>query len=134
MRGFILSVGLTLCTLIVVPVPVASQPCSVNGLFDEQVLPATVAGQFATTVGDLNADGIPDLLASTTGLIVRHGLAGAGGAIAYQSPTFYQTASEPREIAIADFNSDGALDVAVACLGGGVKTGFKWLLIWSPES
>ena len=59
---------------------------------------------------DLNGDGNPDLVgASTSGVEV---LLGKGDGT-FQAPVLYPAKSKPASIALADFNGDGHLDLAV---------------------
>ena len=69
-------------------------------------------------IRDVNGDGKPDLVASVSFTAV-HGngsvavLLGNGDAT-FQMPSFFGTGLLPRAMAIADFNGDGALDLASA--------------------
>src|SRR5215471_10582327 len=69
-------------------------------------------------VGDLNGDGIPDLvvLDSTAYATVLLG----NGDGTFQVGTRYFVGEGPIAIAIADFNGDGALDIAVSSGGNGL--------------
>jgi hypothetical protein len=73
----------------------------------------------AIATGDLNGDGILDLVAASdranhVSVFVGHG----DGSFA--APVAYATAASPKSLTIADFNSDGAPDLAVACAGTGL--------------
>lgn len=68
----------------------------------------------ALTSGDLNADGVADLIVSngtshTIGVLLGTGAGGFDAAVAYSSGGMY-----PRRLAVGDFNADGISDLAVA--------------------
>jgi hypothetical protein len=73
------------------------------------------AGPFSITSGDFNLDGAPDLAATSTGLrlvsvmLNKNDLSGA-----FNTRTNYSVGSGPRSVTAADFNRDGAPDLAVA--------------------
>jgi hypothetical protein len=91
-----------------------------NGTFvqsiDVSVAPA--AQPNAVAVGDLNGDGIPDLVAVNTGtnsVSVFLGLPGGG----YAAPATYSTVAagvgrSPVAVTLADMNRDGRLDIVTA--------------------
>jgi len=67
----------------------------------------------AIAVGQLNADANADLVAAgPSGVYVLLGNGAGGFGI-----TSYPTAPNPRALTLADFDSDGRLDIAVACNG-----------------
>ena len=74
-------------------------------------------------MGDLNHDKIPDLVVADTGDTGcgEHGhiavLLGKGDGT-FQKAVTYKAGIEPYSLALADFNGDGNLDVAVATLRG----------------
>ena len=65
--------------------------------------------------GDFNADGIPDLAIANNGSKNVTILLGDGtGAFAAATGSPYTTGNAPQSIAVADFNLDGAPDLAIA--------------------
>ncbi len=77
---------------------------------------AAGASPYLLTTGDFNGDGIPDLAVSngnTAGQTVNVMLGNGDGT--FRPPQPYQVLTGPLGIASGDFNSDGALDLAVAC-------------------
>lgn len=78
--------------------------------------------------GDLNGDGYPDLIAvepSTPGIKIYYGT----GATTFGTGTEYSAGSSPHAVAVADFNADGLLDVAVADAGNNTV----WLLMGQSD-
>ena len=90
----------------------------------------------SVAVGDLNADGIPDLAianpgggasyrarAGATSILLGNGDGSFGGPVVYPSELAPWT--EPSSVAVADFNRDGKLDVSVMnrCLDWGEEEG-----------
>jgi hypothetical protein len=88
--------------------------------------------------GDLNGDGYPDLLASNP----LGGGAGQGGVIVliaapslerlFSPPAMYLTRQAASAGALADFNQDGALDLAVALPGNGLPDRIQ--ILWNQLS
>ena len=77
----------------------------------------------AVAVGDLNNDGIPDLVVANTGTDNRPFdydvavLLGKGDGT-FGSPVRYHAGVRPYQLAMGDFNGDGNLDVAVVPING----------------
>jgi hypothetical protein len=70
-------------------------------------------GPDALAVGDVNGDGIPDLVVGNdTGSSVSVLLGNGDGT--FKAHTDYQAGSFPHWVALADFDGDGTLDIAVA--------------------
>jgi hypothetical protein len=71
----------------------------------------------AVAVGDFNGDGIPDLAVANGGTNPSNGsvsvLLGNGDGT-FQAAVNYPAGSYPNSVAVADFNGDGILDLAVA--------------------
>jgi hypothetical protein len=72
-------------------------------------------------VGDLNHDNIPDLVVADTGCRNHYGhlavLLGKGDGT-FQKPVTYEAGEGPYSLALADFNGDGNLDLAVSTVSG----------------
>ncbi len=99
---------------------IAAIPRAPGRSFGAPALYTVGAGPVAIAAGDLNGDGCPDLAAAgaldgTLAILV------CDPAIdfAWRKAVVYGAAPSPSGVAIADFDGDGKLDVAVASLGGG---------------
>jgi len=75
-------------------------------------------------VGDLNHDGIPDLVVANSESSSGPGnvavLLGKGDG-KFQKPVRYQAGVAPWQVILGDFNGDGNLDLAVVAIDGGDK-------------
>ena len=89
-----------------------------DGAFIQSAILGLGAAPIAIAVTDLNADGQPDLIAvngttgSTRGRTVTVALGNRDGS--FRAPSTYATGSSPYGVAVADFNGDGKIDLAVA--------------------
>ncbi len=72
-------------------------------------------------VGDLNHDGIPDLVVANSLSNAEYGnvavLLGKGDGT-FEKPVRYQAGVSPWQVVLGDFNGDGKLDLAVLPIGG----------------
>ncbi len=90
-----------------------------NGTFQPTLYNQAGRGTVYVAVGDFNRDGNPDLAVADSGgpgygsLSILLG----NGDGTFQPATFFAAGQHPSAIAIADFNSDGKLDVAVVDSG-----------------
>ncbi|HEV2396701.1 MAG TPA: FG-GAP-like repeat-containing protein, partial [Candidatus Sulfotelmatobacter sp.] len=90
-----------------------------DGTFEQPVLYG-ILDPMAVAVGDMNGDGISDLVAiradASNGLVYIFPGSGYG---TFRSPEiFYPVGQFPRDLALADFNGDHQLDVTVADQSG----------------
>lgn len=89
-----------------------------DGTFGAERLVPTGFGEQLRDVGDLNHDGIPDLLASdywAIGIVVHLGM----GALQFDGGTPYRTATHGGPSLIADYDHDGTPDVISLSFGSG---------------
>jgi len=98
---------------------------SSNVVFFEATLPTSAAAFGTSTalsalqgspngfaIGDLNGDGILDLVVAYSGGSNISVLLGKGDGT-FQTPVNYAAGSQPSVVAVADFNGDGKVDIAV---------------------
>jgi hypothetical protein len=73
---------------------------------------------FSLAVGDLNGDGTPDLVIGAAGTNFSNStltvLLGNGDGFFHQDAVYAPGGHDTLGVAVADFNGDGALDVAAA--------------------
>lgn len=83
-----------------------------------RVAAAGAAGTSIVNIGDLNADGRPDIVGSTSDAGQAWVLlaSNSGG---YKHRVLYTVGSSPRDVAIADLNQDGRPDLVVSNFGDG---------------
>jgi hypothetical protein len=84
-----------------------------DGTFKPGVKYVVASGAGSLAVGDLNNDGIPDLVASCAGADAVCVLLGNGDGT-FQAPVSYAVPSAAVAVVLGDFNNDGNLDVATA--------------------
>ncbi len=90
-----------------------------DGTFQRPVRYLATGAATSVVVGDFNGDGVPDVAVGEQGLLGGAGnlstlsvLAGNGDGT-FGPPTNYAATSVPRNLVTADFNGDGALDLAL---------------------
>ena len=86
-----------------------------DGTFKPQVAYTSGGNPMAVAVGDMNGDGFPDLVVanetdSDVSVLLGNGTGTFGSPTTYTVPT----GGSPVSVALADFNNDGHLDIAVA--------------------
>jgi hypothetical protein len=84
-----------------------------DGSFAERTLFPAGGGPSSVAIGDLDRDGAPDLVVTTSGDNTVSVLLGSGGGN-FGPKTEYGTGYLPTAVTIADFNADGRPDLAVA--------------------
>ena len=83
-----------------------------DGTLQAPVNYSTQGSPFYVAVGDLNGDGLPDVVVASHGASILVFLNTAGGVL--QAPGLYSACGNPQSVAIADFNGDHIPDLAVA--------------------
>jgi hypothetical protein len=83
------------------------------------------SGPGIVVVGDLNRDGIPDIIATINGSdfgVPPHAIAVliGNGDGTFVAPIYYATQSSPGALAVSDFNHDGKLDIAYSNQDGSI--------------
>ena len=83
--------------------------------FAAQATFATGTGPFSVTTGDVNGDGILDMVTANfgTGADTASVLLGNGNGT-FQSPGTFATGTKPRTVTLGDVNGDGRLDIITA--------------------
>ena len=83
--------------------------------FADQATFATGSSPFSVKVGDVNADGKPDLIVTNNNSNSVSVLLGNGNGT-FQTQTTFATGSSPLSVTVGDVNADGKLDLIVANL------------------
>ena len=94
-----------------------------NATFDAPVSIPVLGGTRGVLVGDFNHDGIWDLAVTGSNLKILLGNgAGGKGDGTFATPVAYSTGSTPNDMAAADFDLDGNLDLLVCNAGASSMT------------
>ncbi len=104
-----------------------------NGTFGSPKLYDGGINPIAGAVGDLNGDGIPDVVSSDTSGSQQVILAGDGNGGLVQAGTF-PTGTFPQDPVVADFNGDGKPDIAVTAFCPNTLTGASCLAVLINKS
>ena len=88
---------------------------------------ATGSGAVGVAIGDVNGDGIPDLVATNPASNTVSVLLGNGNGT-FQTPTTNATGGHPLYVAVADVNGDGKADLVVANEAGSDSNSVSVLL------
>jgi hypothetical protein len=83
-----------------------------DGTFQDQLVTTNEVRQGAEAVGDVNADGRPDLIVANVTSNTVSVLLGKGDGT-FLAPSFLSTGSYPSAVGVGDCNADGRLDIAV---------------------
>ena len=81
-----------------------------DGTFGAPILYVTEELPDGLMASDLNADGVPDLVATSS----KAGVYLGRGDGVFDSPVFYDAGAFPFQVVAGDFNGDGKIDLAVA--------------------
>ena len=84
-----------------------------DGTFAAGVSYATGGGPSCVALGDLNGDGVLDIVTTDYGTYTVSALIGRGDG-SFGEKTSYATGAEPQSVALGDLNGDGVLDLVTA--------------------
>jgi hypothetical protein len=100
------------------------QVATADSLLDK-LYTGPIDATFHTRAGDVDGDGRLDLVSTIPGSAFVSVLAGLGGGRFEAAPRFFRTGIGPRDLALADFDRDGRLDVATANVTGSLSFLFQ---------
>ena len=91
-----------------------------NGAFHPTTYYMAGGGTVFVAVGDFNLDGKPDLAVANSdppGFFGSVSILLGNGDGTFQAPSYFRSGMHPASIAVADFNRDGNLDLAIVDMG-----------------
>ncbi|HDP96622.1 MAG TPA: hypothetical protein ENN25_02890 [Euryarchaeota archaeon] len=88
-------------------------------LFDGSVAGIDANGMTQPAVGDIDQDGVPEIIIGTNDKKKIFAVSGMNGSIIWQTPENYIDAT-PAQIVIGDFKNSSGLEIAVGCDNGAI--------------
>lgn len=86
-----------------------------DGTFDPPVTTATTGEPVAVQTGDLNKDGILDIVTLSSVNQAQIEILIGNGDGTFKAPSEHTVLAQQTDLVLADFNHDGALDIVVTC-------------------